>query len=255
MAADTSTGILEVDLIFPRNDTYDPGPFFPIVFAIQNPQLAAPLELLVEYTISSGQNFSKNTGGYHNVNRFNISGADPYYLWFRNTFVSDMEDTWLFRWSTTVTNCSTADGEEANRTSRAMPDINNLVWFTTKKGSQQPDFEAATSDDVCSDTEAFTYNMTGTVKSMEPIGFGLPLCARLSDIPPDPKPCAVKITTASNISAEMADDACTFQRKYYEGGCGPQGAESKGARQVELVATAALLTAIGVYMFGILLRV
>ncbi|KAJ5219643.1 hypothetical protein N7468_008847 [Penicillium chermesinum] len=35
-----ASNILEVDLIFPRNETYAPAELFPIIFAIQNPERA-----------------------------------------------------------------------------------------------------------------------------------------------------------------------------------------------------------------------
>jgi hypothetical protein len=36
-------GIFEVDLLFPRNETYTPQALMPVVFAMQNPTLASPL--------------------------------------------------------------------------------------------------------------------------------------------------------------------------------------------------------------------
>lgn len=40
----TFPATVEVDLVFPRNDTYTPAALIPIVFAIQNAQLAASLD-------------------------------------------------------------------------------------------------------------------------------------------------------------------------------------------------------------------
>src|SRR5207244_4320386 len=55
-------GVVEVDLIFPRNDTYAPLPGMPIVFAIQNPQLVASLypsfDLLLYQLGDSDGNYS-----------------------------------------------------------------------------------------------------------------------------------------------------------------------------------------------------
>lgn len=36
----SASGVLEVDLVFPHNDTYAPTEWFPIVFAFQNAELA-----------------------------------------------------------------------------------------------------------------------------------------------------------------------------------------------------------------------
>lgn len=129
------SGTLEVDLIFPRNDTYDPGSYFPVLFAIQNPQLAVPLDLLIEYIIWPG---TTNTSAPHKLLRTantNIKDADPYFIWDRALKWHEVEDHWLIVWTATVTNCSTADGTVANVTHRCTPGIGNIARFTTKKGA------------------------------------------------------------------------------------------------------------------------
>ncbi|KAL2016191.1 hypothetical protein VTK56DRAFT_4080 [Thermocarpiscus australiensis] len=51
---------VEVDLIFPRNDTYGPSPLFPIVFAFQNAALAPSIDPAFDLEVwdNSGQNLT-----------------------------------------------------------------------------------------------------------------------------------------------------------------------------------------------------
>ncbi|THC87758.1 hypothetical protein EYZ11_012793 [Aspergillus tanneri] len=39
-----ASGVLEVDLVFPRNETYAPTDYFPVVFALQNAERARYLK-------------------------------------------------------------------------------------------------------------------------------------------------------------------------------------------------------------------
>lgn len=229
------SGTLEVDLIFPRNDTYDPGSYFPVLFAIQNPQLAVPLDLQIDYVIWPS---TTNTSAPHNFLRMggtNIKDANPYFVWDRAPKWHEMEDDWLIVWTATVTNCSTADGNVANVTHRVTPGYGNVARFTTKKGAKQPDFVAATSENTCADTRAFTYNVTGVVDmpNMPPFGSGQKNCTLLSWPRPDPNPCAVKIDTAkaANITKNLENIKCG--PPWSVGHCPPYTEEdsSRGTRQ------------------------
>lgn len=65
LAQATTSGILELDLVFPRSDTYAPSALFPFVWAIQNPRLTLPLDLNIEYTIYSiSTNYRLRNFGY-----------------------------------------------------------------------------------------------------------------------------------------------------------------------------------------------
>ncbi|KAM0253118.1 hypothetical protein ACHAQJ_007394 [Trichoderma viride] len=51
-------GIFEVDLLFPRNETYAPNPLMPVVFALQNPTLASVNGLIatIDWELWKGNN-------------------------------------------------------------------------------------------------------------------------------------------------------------------------------------------------------
>lgn len=55
VGATTFPATVEVDLIFPRNDTYGPSVLFPIVFAIQNIALAPSLDPSIDFETSASQ--------------------------------------------------------------------------------------------------------------------------------------------------------------------------------------------------------
>lgn len=52
------SGVVEVDLLFPRNDTCAPAPHVPIVFAIQNTELAPLLNLWIGFEVYNMTNGS-----------------------------------------------------------------------------------------------------------------------------------------------------------------------------------------------------
>lgn len=57
-AANTNSNVFEVDTLFPRNETYTPQPLMPIVFGVQNPQLAKSLEVYMTWDLWEGNNYS-----------------------------------------------------------------------------------------------------------------------------------------------------------------------------------------------------
>lgn len=50
-ATNEPTGLVVVDLVFPRDETYSPTGFLPIVFAFQNPELAPLLGASLDYAL------------------------------------------------------------------------------------------------------------------------------------------------------------------------------------------------------------
>ena len=56
-----SSGVVEVDLIFPRNETYAPTAYLPIIFAFQNSHLAPFLDPLIHINAQLVQNANGST--------------------------------------------------------------------------------------------------------------------------------------------------------------------------------------------------
>lgn len=77
--AHAATHPVEVDLIFPRNDTYSPTYDFPVVFAVQNSQHAELLNIHLRYQISWGDFRNNYTDWWTDLMWANWSSADPYF--------------------------------------------------------------------------------------------------------------------------------------------------------------------------------
>jgi hypothetical protein len=219
---------LEVDLIFPRNDTYAPTVLTPVVFAVQNPQ-GLDLHLTVDWSIIGvGQNYNAtgDTGILH------VNSGDIPYLAYSPCPELNVEGTWAISWYVTVNNCSQASNS-TNDVQFQRRDVQfqmTGVSFTTKNGTQQPDLTAATADTVCasnSNGSSYAFNITGfqdlrnACESIAPTQAPFPT--------PTPNPCGVKInpSTASSISSAMTSRLCAINAP--ELTCPPKSSPTKSA--------------------------
>jgi hypothetical protein len=201
----------EVDLIFPQNDTYAPTSIMPIVFAIQNSQLLASLDLSFEWSLSNSSNHEYNlASGNLDLINTNSSSSDPYFAYAITFNITAIEGSWMLTWNSRAVNCSTSP---SNSTFGAV-DQRQFVVFTTKIGAQQPDLVAATADDTCAHSESFTYNVTGVIGVIEdPNKYdSRNSCAVIASTQPDhtPNPCGARVdaSAASSISAAITHTAC-----------------------------------------------
>jgi hypothetical protein len=215
----TFPATLEVDLIFPRNDTYAPTTLMPIVFAIQNSHYAAALDVKFDWTVWQGSGYNTKFIASREVvlKNADFSSSDPFFA-IDSIPINTTEGVWWFTWTSATGNCS--DFFELN-SDLITPNISltfqNLVdpdplIFTTKNGTQQPDLVAATADGTCNNTESFTYNVTRILNfTSTPRYDGRSSCAVLeSSLPaPDPNPCGVTLnaSVASSISAALTSCA------------------------------------------------
>jgi hypothetical protein len=213
----TFPATVEVDLIFPRNDTYAPSAMFPIVFAFQNAELAPSLDPGFDMTLwdSTGNNTLADQPSI-GLQWQNFSGTDPFYVY---TFVIGLNTTegktsasHVLNWAFGAGNCSNADGGlKFGGGFRG-----GFVEFTIQDGAQKPDLVAATTgpgSSSCSDMTHFAFNLTGTLDVPIPKDFGgRNTCAVFSDVSPvvAGNPCAVQVSheAASSISAALTATAC-----------------------------------------------
>lgn len=94
---------VEVDLVFPRNESYSPpADWFPIVFAVQNTSSAELLNLHMFYDIRMNNDVNNQTTFTHDFRWANWSGsADPYfaYQYVRNLLTTGpWSVAWELRW-------------------------------------------------------------------------------------------------------------------------------------------------------------
>ena len=154
-----ASGSLEVDLVFPQNDTYAPEPIIPVAFAFQNSELASYLQPSVSFSIIPYGNYTKSiASGSYDLTWENLTSSDPYMLYGEALEVLNTEGTWLLEWELSVTNCS---GSGDNLDFRQDTTRRRLT-FSTKSGAKRPDLTAATSDDSCDNAQSSAFQITDT---------------------------------------------------------------------------------------------
>ncbi|KAF9892616.1 hypothetical protein FE257_001018 [Aspergillus nanangensis] len=94
---------VEVDLIFPRNDTYSPSYDFPLVFAVQNAQHAELLNIYLRYQIRWGDFRNNYTYGWTDLLWANWSSADPYFAF--DFFNLNRTEYWRLDWQLRWQSC------------------------------------------------------------------------------------------------------------------------------------------------------
>ncbi|KAI1087309.1 hypothetical protein F5B19DRAFT_476037 [Rostrohypoxylon terebratum] len=226
----------EVHLVFPRNDTYASAELTPIVFAIYNSELAAPLDLSFNYNIRSISNpNSTHSGGIIDLSYVNFTNAsDPYYAFSSTTLFNTTEGEWVIVWTLGSANCSDPRYSSPSVTYRNQ---NGYTIFTTKNGAQQLNLSTATTADseTCADIvdRYFTFNVTGTLPAPPDKVDGRQTCAVVAP-PFQTKPTVttscpptVAASAVSSISAAITAKACKASRPVVS--CPPKNAAVKAS--------------------------
>ncbi|KAJ3531871.1 hypothetical protein NM208_g8515 [Fusarium decemcellulare] len=210
-----STGVLEIDLVFPRNETYNPSPMMPIIFSYRNPGLVPLLKPSIAYEVWSYPNMSgpSISGGMKDP-LANSSSSDPHIEFDFSVYPFNTEGTWRLVFHVRWSNCyeQPADGLHPDMD---MYRINNTnigpVVFTTKGPSKQIDLVAATSNQTCSAPAGVAINITGTMDTPVPHGdFEGNVCPVVASPPTKASSCPITLGTsaASSIDAEMTSLVC-----------------------------------------------
>ncbi|KAN0108809.1 hypothetical protein V8E51_008551 [Hyaloscypha variabilis] len=205
--ATTFPTTVEVDLIFPRNDTYGPTALFPFVFAFQNALLAPSLD--PGFDISLREITSPNTTGYGlalDVSATNFSRSDPLYVY--TSITSLPAAAYRLEWSFGASNCSDQGTFTLGGGFREQS-----VEFTIQAGAPLPDLVSTATSPECANISHFAFNLTGTLNVPIPAqDDNRDTCAVLSDTQPlvPGNPCAVQVSnvTASSIEAALTATAC-----------------------------------------------
>ncbi|KAK4247703.1 hypothetical protein C7999DRAFT_41033 [Corynascus novoguineensis] len=214
-----AANVLEIDLIFPRNDTYAPtdrsnnASWFPIVFAIQNAELARHLKL----------SFDTHMWNYSNMDTFGFADHDltdanytnePYFVYHHLKI--DTEGSYSLLSKVFWQKCNkTGDQVSIDRTS-----TNFGVDLTIKKGAQGVDLVATTAEKkTCSTKDGIAFNVTNETYEVPPSKNSYyrshlldGTCVVLATTSPTPtaNPCKVKVGTAvvASMSASLHARLC-----------------------------------------------
>jgi hypothetical protein len=198
-AVANAAGVLEIDVVFPRNnETYAPTDKFPIVFALQNAELAKHLEPSIESFIWNGPDLRSAFGQHvHNLANANVS-SEPYFVY--RYVKADTEGPHMLFASASWRSCD----ESGDQVAFLGNSTNFGVYFAIKKGGQDVDLVAATANDkTCSVEDGVAIDVTDKTREVagsreQPAG----TCAVLASSSPTPipNPCRVKIDTAAAAS-------------------------------------------------------
>jgi hypothetical protein len=205
-----TAGVTEVDLIFPRNESYSPSPLTPIVFAIQNPSLLSSLNPEISYYIeqqNANTNKSVYISGSIRLSNTNYTTSDPYLLYW-STGKLDIEGTFALAWELKMNNCSHSQSDTLSF--GYFGSRRHQLYFSTKNGASSPDLVSATEGDTCDQSLAQAVQVPDLLAVPSTRTWGAPSCAATVGPSPTPSPCKVKIdsTAAASISAALTSDAC-----------------------------------------------
>ncbi|KAL4744116.1 hypothetical protein BDV11DRAFT_165806 [Aspergillus similis] len=221
-ASTTSTsGVVEVDLIFPRNETFAPSDVTPIIFGIQTPNLLHNLDATLSWSIGQNDVDLNTTSSYagvglHHLSEIITNSTAPYILKTYNRHLNK-SGSFSMTWQISYGNCSR--DLKTDDVTRSVEGAQYWVRFTTAADAPEPNLVAATDEDTCNDSSAFAFNVTAMLDNpgRDQLGWQEgPSCAvlpRRTDLAePRPTPCNVKIDekTAENITETLYQRACDW---------------------------------------------
>ncbi|KAF2439400.1 hypothetical protein P171DRAFT_122062 [Karstenula rhodostoma CBS 690.94] len=212
-------GVVEVDLIFPRNETYAPTTNLPIIFAFQNSHLAPFLDPIIEidaYLLYNANGSTQWTPPdatsldqlrWANFTNNNTYFAYPTYQ--RRTFNFETEGIWQLTWTLNWATCTKDSLAKTYSKDQLMRNQSqHTTMLTIRKGAQEVDLVSGTKDKSCSGQEGVAVNITNTLQaplSAHWEGQG-DMCASTASSVPKSDLCRVSIdpTAAASISCAVS---------------------------------------------------
>lgn len=215
-------GTVEVDLIFPRNETYAPTRYMPFAFAFQNPELAQYMKFQINYDVwysndtTEEQNMRQdNTIASGNVSlpSINLTSNDPYLVHdFSAQF--NVEGQYAIVWRLWGDWCK----EGAQNISVQF--WKKATFFSISKSAHQIDLVAATGNETAClslpgrATRGMSQAMSiaGVYDALETWNGG-DKCVEISNTHASTAPCRVKIdnATAAGIWASVNVTMCRYR--------------------------------------------
>ena len=179
---------VEIDVIFPRNDTYDHAEVFPVVFAIQGAKAAWDFQFHFEWDINYADGYASDGlvefGRAGNIFDGVPAPSDPFIVTNRSISMYKASGDHKYRLSWEFgfyTNC-TDHGSSFEIESRAFNARGSLV-FTVKSGAKKPDI-----------AEPGPCPLLGSVVGMQGNSSGG--CVHVGDSGISANPCAVTVNAA-----------------------------------------------------------
>ncbi|KAK1978614.1 hypothetical protein LZ30DRAFT_728497 [Colletotrichum cereale] len=246
--AQAASGLLDIGLVFPRqNETYAPMQRFPIIFALQNAELAKHLEPVIELDVLNG---SMTMLDMVNERTFDLKWTnytrEPYLVYAFMDF--EIEGPLQLLWTTWWRRC-VESGDEVRIISNSSG--RRRLTFNIEQGAQKADLASATADEgecpnvgeAISVTEK-THDVPKPLSGNDQYG----TCAVVASPSPAPtsNPCRVKIDKATVESMEANELARRCRRLNPPADC-PE--EDHAIQQLAVAGGAALAAALGAAAF------
>lgn len=213
-AASGEEGIVQVDLAFPRNETYLTADWLPFVFAYQNAGPATYLDSQIHLDIWPFNDSNRVTSPTYrsytfNVGQLNHSGDGPFFEYHGLKF--DTEGVWLMLWELRWGNCSGNPSKSNEKPIFADGSMTRQIVFTIKNSAPNLDLVEATKEALCSNSSGIALNVTENLDVPASTAYpGGVKCPVLAAAPPAPSLClpAIDSATASKVSASLASLQC-----------------------------------------------
>lgn len=244
-------GVFEVDLLFPRNDTYAPTDNFPVVFGFQNPERAKYLNIAIS-TFHDVPETSLARRIYPDLRWRNWTDPESWLQYDYYSFTN--EGHYKIRWIVWWNSCN----KDAFEDSVGNPDMNWHratwdTWFTISKVAPEVDLIAATAKETCRGEFGVAINVTDETMRV-PSGVKWPTnqhnrtCSVVVESPmPLPDPCRIHLNTTvvESMEASLHPELCSSSRPSSD--CPEQ--EKSAAGQLVVVGISGLLATLGAVGF------
>ena len=204
--ANAAAGVLEIDVVFPRsNEAYAPTDTFPMVFALQNAQLAKHLAPSIISFVWNGTNTTFGES-HHDLTNSNYS-TEPYFVY--HWLKIDTEGPYRLFSTASWTSCNVT-GDKVSFDSNTT---NFSVDFIIKRDAQAIDLVAISANDNACSATGIAINVTDETREVpETLDRQGGTCAVLAPASPTTaaNPCRVKVDTAvdASMSAVLHDLSC-----------------------------------------------
>lgn len=206
-----ASGVLETNLLFPRNKTYAPTEWFLVVFGVQNPELAPLVDLDISFTIRNANSMSDIVHSPTEIHWTNNTSKDMYFFY---AYFSKLRTPgrWRVAWNVHWKSCNEFALFNTSMLPRAEMITNSTgwsTWFTIEEDGAPADIFADTARESCPDELAVPITVTNHTTRV-PVGEEWSNgreCAVVepSSTPtPSPDPCCIHVREAVVESMEAS---------------------------------------------------
>ncbi|KAK4641518.1 hypothetical protein QC761_0074880 [Podospora bellae-mahoneyi] len=205
-----AANVMEVNLVFPRNETYTTDQQMPVIFAIRNAHLGPLLKPTVRYLIYNNSDLGQSMP-QHEHQFLNASWTDhePYFVY---TFLNmTVEGSYRVLWITSWAHCNGT----GDRMRFISDDKTELLDFTIQKDTPATDLVALTlpgRGQACNASPGVTISITNdTLAAPFPHNGNCAVMDPVTPVDASSDPCQLSIdeATAERIQTTIQERLCS----------------------------------------------